>query len=716
MYKHNSKNMTMGECVMKIKLKLLVCVVLVLILAMPTISATQSKQFKDVSSTHWAKKEIDYLVNKSIITGYSNGNYGVNDPVTRAQVASMIMRSYGWEGEWENPGYADLKNTHWAYNSIAALYHLDIFKPTGNYNPEQPMTRAEMAQVLVNAFQLSSIKAQAYTDVSPSHPYYEAINILSGSQVTTGYPDGTYKPNAPVTRAEFAVFMTRAYDEAYRLIESKYADTEGVIYDLQVGQQYYRLNNPILLFDVWMAPIELFEKMGYVVQELGENHISLNSIEHGKLQLKVGEKKLWVGDTSVELDAPLMKYNGQFYIESHPIVSALDMPLVFYPSQFLIALEAPQISPTQIMNISPSTALDIVHTRLPYWHWTKKDKDYLELISIRNQVDMKSSTLLAEMKQLTEKYKQIEAEIEHINGINYVSDHVSGKLDAVSRAIEARYNLVTNKQYDYPQIGKSGGLGSLGQSTSYTYDYLVYDHVFEHLDVNKQHIIHTLKENKTIDFNLFNGLFAFGIPFSIQEQSDSGTASTWAGLASGSQTMFVVHSHIDTFYHELGHNWDAMLGDDNEYLKIRNQSAYTAKSQEWANRVNENFAEDFAIAFMPEASLEHHSGVFGAPTKLQIENLRKWVTEKSQSYVKDSKQVKLNNLSIVPDVIALSGDTFKLEGNVLDKVEVKLVNVATGQHFVETVPNLSNEYEIRLPAKGIYKLTVYNINTTIVYQ
>src|SRR5690606_3424141 len=120
---------------------------------------------------------------RDIITGYPDGSFGINDPITRAQAATMIMRYFGWTMvDPEDPGYPDVRpGSHWAYNDIASVYHLDIYAPAEKFLPEQDVTRAEMADMLVKAFDLSSIKGVKFTDLTRDHWAYQSINILAGS-------------------------------------------------------------------------------------------------------------------------------------------------------------------------------------------------------------------------------------------------------------------------------------------------------------------------------------------------------------------------------------------------------------------------------------------------------------------------------------------------------------------------------------------------------
>src|SRR5690606_27534597 len=104
----------------------------------------------------------------------------------------------------------------------------------------------------------------------------------------------------------------------------------------EIGDQYYQLNEPLLLTDKWFAPIELFEKIGYYAQELGDKKITLTSTEGQEIELQVGQDEIWVGETSVKVEEPLKLFNGKYYIEAHGILTAMEKPLVFYPDDFLI--------------------------------------------------------------------------------------------------------------------------------------------------------------------------------------------------------------------------------------------------------------------------------------------------------------------------------------------------------------------------------------------
>jgi hypothetical protein len=115
--------------------------------------------------------------------------------------------------------FADVPQSHWAHDAIESLFNAGIttvyptIPPT--YGPENPVTRAEMAVFLERGIQGASFTPPptgnntGFTDVSPTYWAAPWIKQLAVDGITTGYPDGTYKPLNLVSRAEMAVFLLR---------------------------------------------------------------------------------------------------------------------------------------------------------------------------------------------------------------------------------------------------------------------------------------------------------------------------------------------------------------------------------------------------------------------------------------------------------------------------------------------------------------------------
>jgi hypothetical protein len=197
-----------------------------LVAAIANYQSQDTAIFADVPLGYWA---IDYIERLSI-AGITSGcatsplRYCPEDPVTRAQMAVFLLRglhaaSYMPPDVGSTTGFGDVSPTYWAGTFIKQLAAEGITAGCGdgNYCPEQPVTRAEMA-----VFLLRSKYGARYTppgigtgtgfgDVPPSHWAAAFIKQLTAEGITAGCGGGNYCPEQPVTRAQMAIFLVRTF-------------------------------------------------------------------------------------------------------------------------------------------------------------------------------------------------------------------------------------------------------------------------------------------------------------------------------------------------------------------------------------------------------------------------------------------------------------------------------------------------------------------------
>lgn len=144
------------------------------------------------------------------IIGRPDGNVYPQATVTRAEVATIFFRMLTDETRnryWSKTNnYSDVSATDWYNNAISTLSNLGIIDgyPDGTFRPTAGITRAEFAKIAVGFFELTeSMKGQAdlFTDISGSwaRQYINAAYLCS---IISGYPDGTFRPTKLITRAE----------------------------------------------------------------------------------------------------------------------------------------------------------------------------------------------------------------------------------------------------------------------------------------------------------------------------------------------------------------------------------------------------------------------------------------------------------------------------------------------------------------------------------
>lgn len=174
--------------------------------------------FPDVSSIY--ANEVQFLINKNVVTGFPDNTFRPDLEVTRGQAAAFIARALELDGEMRSTSFPDVLATYQfsGYIESAAQKGIITGYPDGNFRPDVKVTRAEMAILLSRAFNWGENPELnlTFTDVSLDTKAYNSINQIASARVSTGYPDRTFRPNNPLKRIEFALFVARSMNEEFR--------------------------------------------------------------------------------------------------------------------------------------------------------------------------------------------------------------------------------------------------------------------------------------------------------------------------------------------------------------------------------------------------------------------------------------------------------------------------------------------------------------------
>jgi len=176
----------------------------------------------DEGSVHEAN--IDALAELGVTTGCDEGQFCPADSVTRAQMATFLVRALSWEtGGAEDAFTDDNGSPHEANINEMFARGITTGCQGGGFCPDEFVTRAQMATFLVRAFSLTAGEVEpagqdpdmqgslVFADIGGS-PHEANINVLASSGVTSGCEDGLYCPGDDVNRAQMATFLIRAID------------------------------------------------------------------------------------------------------------------------------------------------------------------------------------------------------------------------------------------------------------------------------------------------------------------------------------------------------------------------------------------------------------------------------------------------------------------------------------------------------------------------
>ncbi|MGH0430651.1 S-layer protein [Bacillus mycoides] len=191
------------------------------------VKAAEAGAFSDVPTSHWSYPAIKDLSSKNIISGYGNGMFGFGDVATREQVAALVYRvlvpnkqsgtfsndSARYvlkDGSALNNPYRDIRSGSTLFpEEVLTLTKLGIFKGDGNggFRPKDSVSRAEMAQILTNAFHLSAKQTHTFNDVPNGFWAENAISAVQSNEIAAGTGEGKFGPYNTVTREQYAQFL-----------------------------------------------------------------------------------------------------------------------------------------------------------------------------------------------------------------------------------------------------------------------------------------------------------------------------------------------------------------------------------------------------------------------------------------------------------------------------------------------------------------------------
>ncbi|MEY9974481.1 putative repeat protein (TIGR02543 family) [Lysinibacillus sp. RC46] len=166
--------------------------------------------FKDIDN-NWAKEMIEQIANRCIIKGYPDGTFRPNNMIQRQHVVLMIERALPLTPLREAVPFLDVPHSHPYYQQITLLQQAGIVDGSnGTFRPDAYLTRAQMAKMMVLAFDLTPSGNSSFKDVDPSHWASGYIATLADHNIALGDENGNFRPDENLTRAQFTAFMYRA--------------------------------------------------------------------------------------------------------------------------------------------------------------------------------------------------------------------------------------------------------------------------------------------------------------------------------------------------------------------------------------------------------------------------------------------------------------------------------------------------------------------------
>lgn len=173
-----------------------------------------SSRFSDVRSNSTHGQNIERLASSGVTKGCGGGRYCPDHNVTRDEMASFLARASNLPTSTAASRFSDVPRGSTHVRNIQAITVAGVTQGCGGgrYCPNRPVTRAEMASFLTRALDLpAATTRRTFSDVAEGSTHAANIEALVEAGITHGCGADRYCPERPVTRAEMASFLVRAY-------------------------------------------------------------------------------------------------------------------------------------------------------------------------------------------------------------------------------------------------------------------------------------------------------------------------------------------------------------------------------------------------------------------------------------------------------------------------------------------------------------------------
>lgn len=257
-----------------------------------------NKKFNDIRDYNWAENAIERMALKGVIQGYGQGKFQPKKSVTKLEAIIMALRVMGYEEDAKlnlqriRNGEKKLKNKNyfqeWAYGYVAVAIDKGILDEVDllEFGLNKPATRHEVSKYIIRALDFED---EALEHMKDELRFIDAGAVPLGSVgyvylsdkkgIIKGYPDGTFRPNKSVTRAEMAVLIARLDDKVDSDIDKmeKYAQVVEIGKDkivLKVGNKnktYEMVKNVPVYKDNKYVSLSHIVKGSRVVVQFNDN-------------------------------------------------------------------------------------------------------------------------------------------------------------------------------------------------------------------------------------------------------------------------------------------------------------------------------------------------------------------------------------------------------------------------------------------------------------
>ncbi len=178
-------------------------------------SASENDLFFDLEN-HWAKTDVELLTSAGLLQGRGNGLFEPEEQITRAEFSAVLARAFQLAPIYYDNLFSDVKGSHWYAGAVAVVTKYGVAQGTSQntFSPDLPISREEMAVMIMRAYRKTAatekVASLSYVDQAQISSWAIKDILDAGALgIINGFPDGSFLPKENATRAEAAVVIRR---------------------------------------------------------------------------------------------------------------------------------------------------------------------------------------------------------------------------------------------------------------------------------------------------------------------------------------------------------------------------------------------------------------------------------------------------------------------------------------------------------------------------
>ncbi|GAA0367910.1 S-layer homology domain-containing protein [Bacillus horti] len=517
----------------------LLCTLLLSLIFPSVLSANTLQNFDDVPTAHWAEKFIKKMDIRNVVEGYENNTFRPNQGIRQQEAVAMIVRFLGYQDEAEAAKSLEVREDHelypyiqgvpeWSKGNILVGAQLGLISLASDagFNPTEEASRAWMTKLLITSIQKhGSVPATTsnlqFTDSDSIPPWVRSeVNLATGAEIVTGYPDGTFKPERTVTRAEMTALLAKAEefvssdylkDIVRGKIEVKQED--GAIVNTDSGLEKIFIQDDALLFQennrISFAQLKSSDEISAIIDS-NDQVLFLDLLNASERKVNEIEGTVYVYDASKELltiqdqTQNLTSFKVASTVTVNKDNKAIRISELNTFDKVRITLEEGELKHIEVTeSYEHQKEAEIISINTTERVVTVKHADHsYEVISINNRVkllDQQGAHISFDQLKMNEKVK-INYHEDQVDSIQIPVSHMS---DYVITQVNTRRAIVTkdgvNEEYNFDSSLKVLIKGYIEPSST---DLLVGDRVKLKLSDGKIVEIEVLnRERKAFNFD-----------------------------------------------------------------------------------------------------------------------------------------------------------------------------------------------------------------------